>query len=406
MSTTIGGPTAEMRAPLSQKLLWVTALYLSQGLPFGLLNEMLPIYFRTEGVSLTEIGVLALIGLPWSLKFWWAPLVDRVGTRKQWILATQLAFAAGMALLAFIPVEAVSLPLWGLLFTLAMISATQDIAIDAKTLTFLDRDQMGPANGVRVTAYRVAMIIAGGVLVGISGFIGWRATLLTGAALMLALVWVTRGIPRDAGRAEAASEPIWEPLRELLAMPASWAVVLFALTFKLGDVALLPMVRPLWVDRGFSTEEIGLVLGTVGMLATIAGALTGGVLTAKLGTFRALWMLGLVQAASNLGYWLAEVSGASFGAMTAAAVTEQFTSGLGTASFLTFLMTLCTKKYAASQYALLSALFAFGRSIAGSLSGVLTERMGYADYFLVTFLLAFPAFLLLPWVGRALRARS
>src|SRR5690606_29814615 len=174
-------------------------------------------------------------------------------------------------------------------------------------------------------------------------------------------------------------------------------VVLFVLVFKLGDVALTPMIRPFWVDSGYSPEQIGLVIGTIGMLATVAGALAGGAFTTRWGTFTALWVLGLTQALSNLGYWLAAARGATKRLMYSAAIIEQFTNGLGTAAFLAFLMSLCEKRYAATQYALLSAIFVLTRSLASMASGRTTEILRYSDSFLFTFFLALPAFLLLPY---------
>jgi len=182
-----------------------------------------------------------------------------------------------------------------------------------------------------------------------------------------------------------------------------WAGLLFIITFKFGDFAMLPMVNPFWVDRGFSPEQIGVMTGTVGMLATIAGALSGGILTARLGTFRALWMLGLVQALSNLGYYAASLMEPSLIVGYGAVIVEQFTAGLGTAAFLTFMMSICDRRYAAMQYALLSAAYGLGRTLVGYFSGDLAQNLGYSSYFLVTFALAFPAFALLPFVRKLKR---
>ena len=387
------------RAPLALKLAWVAALYVAQGFPYGLLTELLPVYFRTRGVSLADIGLLSLASLPYTFKFLWAPLVDRVGTRKGWILACQVPIAALAVAPAMMTSSTLTLLLWAAILAIATLSATQDVAIDAYTIELLERREMGPANGMRVTAYRLALIAAGGLLLLLSSRLGWPATFGAAGAVMLALAAVTLLLPRTA-RSPAAHEPVWQPLRELFALPAVWAVAIFVMTFKLGDVALLPMIRPFWVDSGYTPAQIGFVLSTVGTGATIVGALAGGVLTARMGTFRALWVLGLVQALSNLGYYVAAVSGAPPTLLYAAAVIEQFTSGLGTAAFLTFLMSLCDKRYAATQYALVSALYRLGSVVAGSISGFATQHLGYATYFLFTFALAFPAYALLPFIRR------
>ena len=243
------------------------------------------------------------------------------------------------------------------------------------------------------------MVVAGGLLVALAASIGWKAVFGTAAVLLFALALLTSTVP-TIRYARPAEQPVWEPIRALLLRPAIWAVALFVLTFKLGDLAMLPMIRPFWVDRGFGPDEIGLVVGTLGMVATIVGALLGGALTSRWGTFRALWVLGLVQALSNLGYYTAAAAATSRPLVYSAAVLEQFTGGLGTAAFLAFLMSLCEKRYAATQYAVLSALFGLCRSLAGAISGVVAEEVGYASYFLLTFLLAFPAFALLPFIRR------
>ena len=387
------------QAPLRVRLAWLAALSFASGFPFGLFNDLFPVLLRSRGATLAEIGLLTTLSLPWALKFLWAPAVDRLGTRRRWIAGAQVGLALTLLGLALGGVE-VDAAYLALLFVLVTLSATQDIAVDAYTIEVMDRSELGPANGARVTAYRLGMIVAGGVLVALSARLGWTSVLLVAAALFLAYSALSTLLP--ATRAEhSAHEPLLEPIRELLSRPGILVAGLFVLTFKLGDLALTPMVKPFWVDSGYSVQQIGWVQTTLGVGASIVGALAGGLATRRLGAFRALWVLGLVQALSNLAYWAAAVAGAPKTLMYGAAVVEQFTAGLGTAAFLTFLMTLSSRRYAATQFALLSALYRLGGIGAGALSGVLTTRMGYASYFLLTFALALPAFALLPWIGRS-----
>jgi PAT family beta-lactamase induction signal transducer AmpG len=175
-------------------------------------------------------------------------------------------------------------------------------------------------------------------------------------------------------------------------------VVVFALLFKIDIYAMEPMTRPFWVDRGFTLEEIGAILTPGRIIATIAGAVLGGLLTTRVGIFRGLWTLGLVQALSSLGYAAVASVPASKPAIVGAALFENFAHGLGTAAFLAFLMSVCERRYAATQFAVLSALLALSRTLAGGASGLLAENLGYAQYFFLTFLLAIPAFILLPWI--------
>ncbi len=392
-----------------KKLFWVAVLYFAEGFPFGLIIDAFPVYFRMHGVSLKEIGFFSLVGLPWTLKFLWAPLLDLWGRRRSWMTACQLLIAATLLLLVSLPAGSVGPLFWILLFALAVFSATQDIAIDAYTIELLDEKEMGTANGVRVTTYRIALIAAGGLFVALAGFISWRATFIGAALLLLLLALLSSRAPE--GVRLAAPEPsaptvspmidaVWTPLTQFGSRPGFFFVALFILLFKVGDMALGPMVKPFWVDRQFTPVQIGIVPGTLGVASTIAGALLGGMLTSRWGIFRALWVLGIAQAASNLFYAGAATLPPSDGMMYMASVVESFCGGLGTAPFLAFLMSICDKKHAATQYALLSALFGLTRSVSGVFSGIATQRLGYATYFIATFFLAFPAFFLLPWVKK------
>jgi len=259
---------------------------------------------------------------------------------------------------------------------------------------------------VRVTAYRIALIAAGGLVVAAAGLAGWGMVFIGAAVLMGLLSMISSRAPlADATTSAAqprpprsASDAIRAPLEQFFARPGFLAVVAFVLTFKLGDMAIGPMIKPFWVDRQFTPIQIGLVPGTFGVVATIGGALIGGSLTSRWGIFRALWVLGIFQAVSNLVYAAAAALPPNTALMYVASMVESFCGGLGTAPFLAFLMSICSKAHAATQYALLSALFGLTRALSGVFSGVATEGMGYAAYFTATFFLAWPAFLLLPWV--------
>ena len=392
-------PGPAVAAPLRSRLTWIVILSVASGFPFGLFNDLIPVYLRSTGASLSEIGLLSTLALPWALKVLWAPAVDRLGTRRRWIAGTQIGLAVTLALIATGGASA-GPGFFVLLLTFVALSATQDIAVDGYTIEIMDRSELGPANGTRVMGYRIGMIVAGGVLVAASGRLGWTAVFLAGAAFYALTAMLTGAMP-EAKREHDPHESWIEPLRELLSRPEIVVAALFVLTFKLGDLALTPMVKPFWVDSGYTVQQIGWVQTTLGVGASIAGALLGGEVIRRLGAFKALWVLGLVQALSNLTYWAAAVAGATVPLMYSAAIVEQFTAGLGTAAFLTFLMTLSSRKYAATQFALLTALYRVGGIAAGAVSGILAQRMGYASYFLLTFGLALPAFALLPWVKDA-----
>lgn len=389
------------------KLFWVAILYFAEGFPFGLVFDAFPVYFRFHGVSLANIGLLSLAGLPWTIKFLWAPAVDLIGSRRSWVVGCQVFLALTLLVILTMDPSEGGLIVW-LIMGLAVLSATQDIAIDAYTIELLDESEMGPANGLRVTTYRIALIAAGGLLVAMAGWIGWKGAFSVAAVVLALYAVVSSRAPSEeamarfpettTGGGAALAQRAWAPLIQLLRRPGFVPVMIFILLFKLGDMSLGPMIRPFWVDRNFTPLQIGVVPGGLGVVFTIVGALLGGSLTRRWGIFHALWILGLAQAGSNLTYATAAALPSSTALMYTASAVESFCGGLGTAPYLAFLMSVCDKQYAATQYALLSALFGLTRALSGAVSGFATEHFGYSTYFILTFFLAFPAYLFLPWI--------
>ncbi len=384
------------------KLVWVAFLYFAQGLPFGIFNEVMPVYLRVHEIGLKEIGLFSLLGLPWSIKVLWAPLVDSLGRFQVWIASCLFLMACWLLLLAPLEPTRVTLAFGLLMLAISTTSATQDVAIDGYTIGLLDPHEVGMANGIRVTAYRVSLILGGGGLILLADRYSWTVLFAAVGFLFLALSGGAMATPEVYRNPEARSR-LFQGLLAWLKRPAAPAVFLFVLTYKVGDAAMAPMVKPFWVDRGMSLVEIGLVSTTLGVIATILGALLGGWLTSRFGLLWGLWTLGFFQAGSNLLYAGVATAGVGREAIYFASLFESFSAGLGTAAFLAFLMSICEKDHAATQYALLSALFGFTRSIAGGFSGWGSERFGYGTYFGLTFLLALPAFALLPSVARYLR---
>ncbi|HIV73092.1 MAG TPA: MFS transporter [Candidatus Aquabacterium excrementipullorum] len=514
---------AANRPPTTSRLMfWVALLYFSEGLPLGLFYDLFPVHMRQAGVGPAEIGLLSLLGLAWTVKFLWAPLVDALRGHRFWIAGANLGMALALAALATRP-EALgggeSWP-WVLLVAFTVLSATNDIATDGYTIEQLSRDQYGVANGLRIGFYRVGMLTAGGMLVvagwtGTAGAPNWQAAyalaavllLLNGALALLApppalrvtlvrvpaeettstwsaewgrlraqplwllalglviagLLWPVLGplakalqpddaaaaahvnpvlawiaaysgawwfkgaIPvglmllgsglmvaaaRNPRAAAMADGPVFGGWVSLLARPGMLPVLLFILLFKLGDTAMGFMVKPFWVDAGFTPAQIGLVSVNIGLGLSIAGGLVGGWYVDRAGIFKGLWVLGLTQALSNLGYaaaaWVVPhaqpgMVDPQYQAMVyAASGLESFTQGLGSGAFLAFLMAITDKRRATTEYAILSSIFGFSRAVAGWAGGLGVEQMGYATFFMLTFWLSFPAYLLLPQVRRML----
>jgi PAT family beta-lactamase induction signal transducer AmpG len=388
-----------------KKLGVVALLYLIQGAPAAILWEVLPVFFRLHGVSLRTIGGLRLLELPYSLKVFWSPLVHRYGDRRIWILACMLGVAGVLFALPFADVASVGWMVLLLILVLTTLSATQDVAIDSYSVGLVRHEEEGAANGVRASAYRVALVLFGGGLVFLAAALAWDRLFIVAGIVFVALGFSVLAIPR-LGLPEEAREH-W--LQGFIGWAGTWRViplVLFVLTYKLGEFAIGPMVKPFWVDYGRSIWphqddlmfQIGLFPTTFGIVLSVVGALLGGAFISRFGIFHGVWFLGLLQAVSNVGYsFVGWLDLGRFG-LYGASIFESLSGGLGTAAFLAFLMNICQKEHATVQYAFLSSIFSLTGRLVGGFSGLGAEKYGYGNYFAITFALSVPAYLLLPWV--------
>lgn len=384
--------------PLSRPLLFTIAgaLYFSEGLPYGVITELMPIFLRERGASLTAIGMLGVVSLAWTAKVLWAPAVDRFWSYRTWIRGSLLVIALSLAgFAAFEPSDGALL--WLLAGSLAIASATQDIGIDALTIRMTPKPLLGIINSIRVTTYRGALIVAGGALAAVATAGGWRLSFAIGAGIALLLLAGTTLVPPDASARSERLHVVPE-IRRWINRPGSGLLIGVILLYRLGDSSLAPMIKPFWVDAGYSAAEIGTVTTAIGMSFLIAGAWIGGIGISRIGLWKSLLLFGVIQMLSNLGYaWLATFGGARPSFYTVSSI-EHFTGGLGVAAFLAFLMAICDKEYAATEYAILSALFVVSRSLSSAGSGILSDWMGYAPFFWLTVLLAVPGLLLLPFI--------
>jgi PAT family beta-lactamase induction signal transducer AmpG len=386
-------------------LFWIAVLYFAEGLPFGIAYDVWPVFFRVHGVSLREIGLMSLLSLPWTWKLLWAPLVDRYGSRQHWI--TACLFVLGATTLAILPQDAAhpSFLMWSLLLLFTAASATQDIAIDAYAVDVSTAKTVGSINGTRVSAARVALFVGGGGFLILADYTGWGLLWVGLAILFFALAgaaWLSPRVPLENSERRHVLAPVLRWLLRWEMVP----VVLFVLLFKVGDSTLGRMVKPFWVDRGYSLTEIGSISVTLGVVLTIIGALAGGWIVNRIGIFRSLLWLGLAQLVSNVGYVVVAAVDLPRESIYVASMIESFTQGLGTAAFLSFLMNLCDKEHAATQYAILSALFALTRDVAGAFTGIGVESLGYAVFFALTTALALPALALLPFIRPRIREEA
>jgi PAT family beta-lactamase induction signal transducer AmpG len=388
-----------------KKLGIVALLYFIQGAPAAILWEVLPVYFRLHGVSLRAIGGLRLLELPYSLKVFWSPLVHRFGDRRLWVTVCMLGIAAVLIVLPFVNVAGIGWIVLFLILCLTTLSATQDVAIDSYSVGFVERDEEGAANGVRASAYRVALVMVGGGMVFLAALLVWDQLFILAGVVFAVLGFSVLVIPQLSLPKEAREH--W--LQGFLGWAGTWKVIpliLFVLTYKLGEFAIGPMVKPFWVDYGKSIWplqddlmfQIGLFPTTFGIVLSVLGALLGGAFISRFGIFHAVWALGLLQATSNLGYSFVDWMNLGRFGLYGASMFESLSGGLGTAAFLAFLMNICQKEHATIQYAFLSSIFSLTGRLIGGISGLGAERYGYGNYFAITFLLSMPAYLLLPWV--------
>jgi PAT family beta-lactamase induction signal transducer AmpG len=380
-----------VRLSLRRVLAVVAFYYFVEGFPPGVFHKVAPVYFRESGLSLELVGAFSGLALAWSLKFLWSPLVDRFGEQRAWVSGALAVMGGSLLLLSAADLSAPAAAIWLALSLYCVASATQDIAIDAYTIGLVPRGQEGPANGVRIAAYRTAMLAGGGGLLLLPRWIGWPATFEVAAALHLALaasVWLA---PATAVRT-AERQDLVPALRAWLGRPGAAGVLVFVLLYRLGDMAMGPMLTPFWIDRGLTREELALVSTTLGAVAVVAGGGVGGLYVSRRGIGRALIVLGVFALLSNLVYAAAAAWPATGRAgIYTASLVESFCSGLVAAGFLAFLMRICEREHAAVQYAGLSALSLLLGSAAGAVSGWLTHEIGYAGYFALTALLALPA---------------
>jgi PAT family beta-lactamase induction signal transducer AmpG len=391
------------KAVFSGRMLVAFLMGFSSGLPLLLTGSVLQAWMKEEGVDLGTIGLFALVGLPYTLKFLWAPLVDRFcipvfGRRRGWLLALQVALVLALAGLGQTQpaISPLSVALAALLVT--FFSASQDIVIDAYRREALSDEELGLGASLYVNGYRVGMLLAsgGGLILAdhipFSAVYGVMACFM-GVGMLTTLLApepaVEEGVPRTL--AEAVVQPFVDYFRRADAL---W-ILLFILLYKIGDTMASHMTTPFYLDLGFSKTEIGAVVKLFGFWATILGGLLGGVLILRLGMYRSLWIFGILQAVSTAGFAVLAVIGDRLTGLALVIAFENLSGGMGTAAFVAFMASLTNRKFTATQYALLSSLMGVPRVIIAAPTGFMAETMGWVTFFVFCALIALPGLLLL-----------
>jgi PAT family beta-lactamase induction signal transducer AmpG len=369
----------------------------SAGLPLYLGGSTLGAWLAAQGTDIGTIAVFALVSLPYSLKFLWAPLFDCVrlpflSRRRSWLLVIQVTILVAIVALALTgPRDLVRLA-W-LATALAMLSASQDILVDAHRVDAVDDRALGRATALYVTGYRVALIATGAGALMLAEWISWPAVYLAMAAASLVGIVATLMAPEvaDSPPSPGYRRALVDPVREFLGRPHVLALVAVVLLFKLGDAVAGHMVVPYLLGLDYSTFEVGLIQQGVGMAATIAGAVVGGLCIDRWGLLRGLVVFGLAQALANGGYLVLAITGKSSVLFALAICTDSLCNGLGTAAFVAFLTKLCHRGFSATQYALLTGAATFAGKLVAAGSGVVIATIGWGGFWGLTIALAIPA---------------
>lgn len=377
----------------------------ASGLPLALTSGTLQAWMTVENVDLKTIGIFSLVGQAYVFKFLWSPMMDRYtpsffGRRRGWLILTQLLLVASIFAMGYLDPAKELFWLAALAVLIAFASASQDIVFDAYKTDLLPAAERGSGAAVSVLGYRLAMLVSGGLALWIADrYLGWQHMYWLMAGLMLIGVVATIMAP-EPDISEPAPRTIEiavvAPLKDFFSRNNAWLILLLIVMYKMGD-AFAGSLSTTFLIRGvgFDAGEVGLVNKTLGLLATIFGALYGGMVMQRLSLFRALMIFGILQAVSNAGYWILAVTDKHIYSMGAAIFFENLCGGMGTAAFVALLMTLCNKSFSATQFALLSALSAVGRVYVGPIAGWFVEAHGWPLFYLFSIAAAVPGLLLL-----------
>jgi PAT family beta-lactamase induction signal transducer AmpG len=396
-------------AIFSGRMLVALLMGFASGLPLLLTGSVLQAWLKDGGVDLASIGLFALVGLPYTLKFLWSPLFDRYspplfGRRRGWMLMTQLALAGALFALSFAhPAPDQLLWISAAALLVAFFSASQDIVVDAYRRESLTDNELGLGSALYVNGYRVGMLLAGGGGLILADMIAFAAMYRLMAVFMVACIVVTLLAPEPPlpeGRPKTLMEAVVLPFRDYFMRDGAWLALAFILLYKLGDTMAAAMTTPFYLDLGYSKTEIGTVVKLFGFWATLIGGTLGGIWILRIGMNRALWLFGLGQMLSTLGFVVLAGLSPSIAALATVVAVENFTAGLGTAAFVGFMAALTDRRFTATQYALLSSLVGVPRVFASAPTGWLAEWLGWGGFFLMCALIAIPGLLLLRWITR------
>ncbi len=402
-------------AILNRRMLICAFTGFTSGLPLYVLIQLIPAWLRVEGVGLAEIGFFALVGFPYTWKFLWSPVIDRftlplLGHRRGWMFVTQLALLVSIGAMGFIKPD---LSIWTVAYlaaAVAFFSASQDIVLDAYRRELLPDLELGLGNAIHVQTYRLSGLVPVSLALILADHLPWHTVFVVVALFMavgLGLTLVIREAIKDPSPPKTMREAVVEPFREFKhrqGLGAAALILAFLFFYKLGDNMATALSTPFYIDLGFSLTQIGSIAKFASLTAAIVGGVIGGVVMIKLSINRALWLFGVVQVVSILGFaWLAE-SGANPWVLGTVVAFEYLGVGLGSAALVAFMARMTNLTFAATQFALFTAFASVPRIFANAVTGVIVEQVGWTNFFLLCTVVAIPGMLLLfkvaPWHDR------
>lgn len=382
-------------------------LSFSSGLPLALTGSTLQAWYTVAGVNLMTIGILTLVGQPYAFKFLWAPFMDRfaplkIGRRRSWVLIMQVCLAIGLVVMAFLNPKNMPWLLASIALAVAFFSASQDIAIDAYRTDVLPIRERGFGASVTNLGYRIAMLVSGALSLILAAEIGWRNTYFIMAGLMLISIIVTLKSPRPteaAGAPRSFREAVVEPFRHFMTRKNAVALILFMVLYKICDAFALSLNTTFLIRGvGFTLIEVGSITKVVGLVGALLGSVIGGLLLPRMGLYRSLMVFGVLQMTSNLSFAILAIVGKSFPVMAGSIFLDYFCGGLSSVAIVVFLMSLCNKRYTATQYALFSAITAVGRIFVGPVAAGVVEHVGWVQFYIWSFIIGLPSLFILYWL--------
>jgi PAT family beta-lactamase induction signal transducer AmpG len=403
-------PTTWREAILNRRMLICIFTGLASGMPLYVLFQLVPAWLSEGGVSLAEIGLFSLVGIPYTWKFIWAPMMDRwvppfLGRRRGWMLVCQLALLVSIGVLgAFDPARSTSV-IAGLAVAVAFFSASQDVVLDAYRREILPDEELGMGNAIHVQAYRISSLVPGSLSLILADVLPWSSVFWITAAFMSVGVLMTLAVSEPESELPAPTglrESLVAPFNEYYWRRGASGLVLvlcFMFLYKIGDNMATALSVPFYLDLGFTKTQIGLVAKHAALWPSIVGGLMGGLIMVRIGINRALWLFGVVQVVSILGFAVLASKGPVLWVLAAVIGFEYLGVGMGTAAFTAFIARETSRTFAATQFALFTALAAVPRTLANASTGIIVEQIGWFDFFLLCAVLAIPGMLLLNWVA-------